>query len=170
MEAGLDTGPMLLRETITIGSQTAGELHDVLAAQGARLIVQAMAQLSAGTLHETAQPEAGVTYASKLSKEEARLDFTLPAAELARRIQGYNPAPGAWAEIAGERIKLLHATALVAPANAPAGSVVQLDAEGLRIATGAGLLNITEAQRPGGRAQAISALYRHWPIAGKQFT
>lgn len=167
MDAGLDTGAMLLRESLPIGERTAGELHDALAVQGARLIVEALARLDAGTLTATPQPAEGVTYAAKLSKEEARIDWSLPAEDVARRIRAYHPAPTAWSELAGERIKISRATAEAG--SAPAGEVCAADAKGLVVGTGSGLLRVTEMQRPGGRLLPAGQVCANWPIAGKRF-
>ena len=112
MEEGLDTGPVLLRAAMPIGDEaTAGALHDALAALGARLVVEALRGVAAGTLRAEPQPEAGVTYASKIAKEEARLGWTRPATELARAVRGFNPFPGAFFELGGERIRVLAARA-----------------------------------------------------------
>ncbi|MFZ9415049.1 MAG: methionyl-tRNA formyltransferase, partial [Alphaproteobacteria bacterium] len=112
MEEGLDTGPVLLRAAMPIGDEaTAGTLHDALAALGARLVVEALRGVAAGTLRAEPQPEAGVTYASKIAKEEARLGWTRPATELARAVRGFNPFPGAFFELGGERIRVLAARA-----------------------------------------------------------
>lgn len=162
MEAGLDTGPILLRETIAIGEHTAGTLHDALAAQGARLIVQALAAVETGHHTETPQPADGVTYAAKLDKDEARIDWTRPAAELARHIRGYNPAPGAWSLLGDERVKLLMAQAEPAAAALPPGTIAALRPDALVIATGDGWLAVTQLQRPGGRAQPAHNLPRRW--------
>ena len=159
MDAGLDTGPMLLREALPIGpAMTSGELHDALAPLGARLVVRALADLAAGTARETPQPAEGVTYAKKITKDEARLDWTLPAEELARRVRGYNPAPMAWTEFApgsgsgagAERVRVLRARAEPRAAGAEPGTVLDAGAEGIRVATGDGVLAITELQFPGG--------------------
>ena len=161
MDAGLDSGPMLLRDALPIhASTTAGELHDALSALGARLIVQAIAKLEQRVLPDVPQPADGVTYASKLSKEEARLDWTLPADELVRRIHGYNPMPGAWSELGDERIKLLRAAAepQAAESREP-GCLISLDAEGMRVMTGCGVLRVLELQRPGGKPAKASAAF-----------
>lgn len=152
MDAGLDTGPMLLEERVAIGpEQTAAELHDALAGLGARLIVEALARLHAGTLPERPQPVDGVTYAAKLSKEEARIDWTQPATVLARRINAFNPAPGAWTERNGERLRLLRARALPATTTATPGTVLETGARGIEIATGEGRLALLQLQWAGGR-------------------
>src|SRR5690606_8180255 len=104
MEEGLDTGPMLLRQAVPIGpADTAGDLHDRLAALGARMIVEALAGLAAGRLQATPQPADGVTYAAKIDKREARLDWDRPAEELARTVRAFSPVPGAWFDYEGER-------------------------------------------------------------------
>ena len=169
MDAGLDTGAMLLWESLPIAEKTAAELHDELAAQGARLIVDALHRLQAGTLPDVPQPAEGATYAAKVSKDEARIDWTLPAEEIARRIRGYNPAPVAWSELSGERIKLFRTQAVVTAASAPPGTVLALDERGLHVATGDGQLCVTELQRPGGKVLAAAALARSWNITGQIF-
>ncbi|OWY02427.1 methionyl-tRNA formyltransferase [Thioclava sp. IC9] len=144
MEAGLDTGPVLLREATEIGAtETTGELHDRLSAMGARLILDALSEIDSLILQP--QPENGVTYAAKIDKAEARVDWTRPADEVIRHINGLSPFPGAWTEIAGERIKLLRA----APAEGSGAPGEILD--GFTIACGTGALEILEAQRPGKR-------------------
>lgn len=163
MEAGLDTGPMLLTERVPIEARTtAGDLHDTLGALGARLIVEAIARLARGELRDTPQPADGATYAAKLTKEEARVDWTQPADAIARAIHAYNPAPGAWSELSGERVKLLRAQAGHAGGGGlgvEPGTIVHADDEGFAVATGSGLVRITELQRPGGRAAKPSAAY-----------
>ena len=151
MDAGLDTGAMLLRESVPIGADaTAGELHDVLGALGARLIVSALDGVARGTLAETPQPAEGVTYAKKISKDEARLDWSRPAAELARAVRAYHPAPMAWSELDGERVRILRARAMAGGSGAP-GTILGAEAGGIRIATGDGTLVVTELQWPGGK-------------------
>ncbi|MGQ0502844.1 MAG: methionyl-tRNA formyltransferase [Panacagrimonas sp.] len=156
MDAGLDTGPMLLRESLPIApGTTAGSLQDQLAVLGARMIVAALERLDDPSFVAIDQPREGVTYASKLSKDEARLNFSLAAPELVRRIHGYNPMPGAWCELGGERIKLLRATS--GPnegATREPGEIAALGPAGLDIATGSGVLRVIELQRPGGRPAA----------------
>lgn len=171
MDAGLDTGPMLLWEAVPIGAQTtAGDLHDALAALGARLIVEALARLEQGKLPDHPQPVEGVTYAGKLTKEEARLDWTLPASALVRRIHGYNPMPGAWSELGGERLKLLRAEVAegTAPDAAP-GTVLSLDRDGMVVSTGSGRLRVLELQRPGSKPAPPWAAYRQRPPLQQSF-
>ena len=143
MEAGLDTGPVLLREATTIGpEETTADLHDRLSDMGARMIIQVL-----GDLPRVAQPQAseGVTYAAKIDKSEARIDWARPAVEVDRQIRGLSPFPGAWCQINGERVKLLRSR-LAAGQGRP-GQVLG----GLTIACGAGAVEITLAQREGKR-------------------
>jgi methionyl-tRNA formyltransferase len=150
MDAGLDTGPMVLAQAVPIGPDaTSGELHDTLGALGARLMVDAFEQLAAGRLRETPQPAEGATYAKKISKDEARLDWSRPAAELARRVRAFHPAPVAWTELAGERV--LRARVDPGPAREAPGTIVSADARGIGVATGGGTLLVDELQFAGGR-------------------
>lgn len=171
MDAGLDTGPMLRQEALPIGpDMTAAALHDALAPMGARLMAQVLDALAHGPLPETPQPQAGISYARKLAKDEARLDWSLPAAVLARAVRGYNPAPVAWTELGAERIRIFRARAEATETGAAApGTIVAAGAEGIDVACGAGLLRITELQRPGGRALPAAELARSWPLAGQRF-
>ncbi|AZL58858.1 methionyl-tRNA formyltransferase [Tabrizicola piscis] len=144
MEAGLDTGPVLLREATAIGpEETTADLHDRLSEMGARLICQALEGLPG--LPATAQGAEGVTYAAKIDKAEARVDFRKPAVEVDRLIRGLSPFPGAWIDVNGERVKLLRSR-LAAGQGAP-GEVLH----GFTIACGSGAVEITEAQREGKR-------------------
>ncbi len=147
MAEGLDTGPMLLKEAIPIGPQdTAAELHDALAALGARMIIPALEGLASGGLVAVPQPEAGVTYAAKIDKAEARIDWTRPGDAVARKINAFSPFPGAWCDWKGERLKLLRALALPQAHNAAAGSVLD---DALTVACGVGAVRILALQRPG---------------------
>lgn len=153
MEAGLDTGPVLLREAIPIGAtETTGELHDRLSAMGARLIVEALARID--SLIAEPQTEAGVTYAAKIDKAEARIDWSRPAGDLVRHINGLSPFPGAWCEVGGERIKLLRAE--LAPGGGEPGTLLG----GFTIACGSGALDVLEAQRPGKRPMETAEILR----------
>ena len=152
MEEGLDTGPVCLSETVTIGdNETAGMLHDRLARLGADLMARAIAALERDALNCTPQPEAGVTYADKIDKSEARIDWSLPAARVHNLIRGLSPFPGAWceAEIVGrhERLKVL-ASELVPGSGAP-GDILAGD---LSVACGEGAVRLTEVQRAGRQA------------------
>ena len=154
MEAGLDTGPVLLREGTPIGpTDTTGDLHDRLAAMGARLAVEGLARLDA--LSPEPQPEAGVTYAAKIDKAEAAVDWTRPAADLAAHVNGLSPFPGAFVEAGGTRLKLLRARAVEGEA-AP-GTVIGRD--GLTVAAGSGAVAVLEVQ-PAGRRPMAAADWR----------
>ncbi|MCA0941497.1 methionyl-tRNA formyltransferase [Salipiger pacificus] len=154
MEAGLDTGPVLLREALKIGAEeTTGALHDRLSDMGARLIITALERLD--LLEPVSQPEAGVTYAQKIDKAEAVLDWGLPAEEVSRRIRGLAPFPGAWTMVGGERIKLLGAR--VVPGEGAPGEALD---SGFVIACGAGAVQITRAQRAGKGAQDVETFLR----------
>lgn len=151
MEAGLDTGPVLMRQSTDIAvTDTTAILHDRLSDLGAGLIVHALANLSDLVAHE--QPEDGVTYAKKIDKSEARVDWTKPAVEVDRLIRGLSPFPGAWCEVSGERLKLLESR--VIEAEGVAGQVLG----GLQIACGTGAVEILKAQRQGKRAMQTTDL------------
>jgi methionyl-tRNA formyltransferase len=174
MEAGLDTGPMRLTERVPITADTtAAHLHDTLCALGGRMIVAALAQLEAATLPAVVQPETGVTYAKKLSKDEARIDWSQPAEVIARRIRAFNPAPVAWTELplsgGADRIRCWNARALPLPSTAEPGTVLDTDSHGLHVATGDGRVVITELQRPGGKALPAAVVCRDWKLAGERF-
>ncbi len=142
MEAGLDTGPVVLRQAIPITpADTTGDLHNRLSALGARMILQALE----GPLTATPQSAEGITYAAKIDKAEARIDWTAPAEVVDRQIRGLSPFPGAWCEVAGERIKLLRSQ-VVAGQGVP-GQVLG----GFTIACGTGAVEVLEAQRAGKR-------------------
>lgn len=154
MEAGLDTGPVLTRCQIDIGpEETTGRLHDRLAKQGGQQIVETLAQLD--TLTPQPQPEEGVTYASKIDKAEARIDWTRPAVEVDRLIRGLSPFPGAWCEIAGERVKCL--ASRLAPGPLPGDLAPGTVLSDFRIACGTGAVQITRAQRPGKKPMEVAA-------------
>lgn len=153
MEAGLDTGPVLLREATAIGAEeTTGDLHDRLSAMGAALIVQALDRLP--DLAPDPQPAEGVTYAAKIDKAEARVDWTRPAAEVDRLIRGLSPFPGAWCLFGKDRVKLLKSR--VVPGRGAAGQVLS----GLTVACGEGAVEILTAQREGKRAQGQADFLR----------
>ncbi|MEC8017266.1 MAG: methionyl-tRNA formyltransferase [Pseudomonadota bacterium] len=163
MEAGLDTGPVLMREATAIGSEeTTAQLHDRLSDMGAALIVQALRRLP--ELTADVQPEEGVTYAHKIDKAEARVDWTRPATEVDRQIRGLSPFPGAWCEIDGQRVKLL-ASRLTEGAG-PAGVVLD---DSLRVACGDGAVELLRLQRAGKGAQDREIFLNGFPVgAGTQ--
>ncbi|MTJ81529.1 MAG: methionyl-tRNA formyltransferase [Telmatospirillum sp.] len=161
MEEGLDTGPMLLRAEVPIGPDTdASVLHDALSAEGARLIVEALEKLPAGTLVETPQPSEGVTYAAKLARDEGRLDWRRPARDLERAVRAFTPWPGAWFEYGGERFKVLVAERTAGQAAVP-GTLVDGH---LTVACGGDALRILRLQRPGKSAMDAGAFLRGCPM------
>ncbi|WP_303784040.1 methionyl-tRNA formyltransferase [Azovibrio restrictus] len=166
MEAGLDTGPVLARVSTPIGSEdTAASLHDRLARLGARLMVDTLPRLP---LPATAQPEAGVTYAAKIEKAEAQLDWTRSATELDRHIRAFNPFPGAQTFLAGNPVKIWAAHP-VAGQGLP-GTVLAVDRQGITVACGEGALCLTELQKAGGkRLQAARFLAGHSIKANESF-
>ena len=160
MEAGLDTGPWLIREETPIGAQeTAGELQARLAARGAALMTQALVQIAEGSAQETPQPDQGVTYAAKIDKAEARIDWSRSARDLDAHIRGLSPFPGAWCDVHGERLKVL----LAAP-TAGAGRPGEALDDALTIACGDGALRILRAQRAGKGPMEAEALLRGFSI------
>ena len=158
MDAGLDTGAMLLSERIPIDADdTTGSLHDKLAALGGQLIVQALALAASGQLKPVPQPEAGVTYARKIEKAEAVIDWSQPAEVIARRIRAFDPFPGASSVLGGEPVKLWRAQASPgANALEPPGCIVAVGPAGLDVRCGQGCLRVTELQRAGGRRLAVA--------------
>jgi methionyl-tRNA formyltransferase len=171
MEEGLDTGPMLLMERVAIGAaETTGALHDRLARLGADMIVQALKLIQQEKLLAMPQPEEGVTYAAKISKEEARLDFNRPALELCRKIRAFNPFPGAHAEVNGVTIKIWGAEAIEAGSDALPGQVLAADAQhGIVIACKTGTLRLTELQKPGGKRLAAAEFLKGFPLTDLTF-
>ncbi len=154
MEAGLDTGPVLLSQRTPIAdTDTGGLLHDRLAEMGARVLADGLGLLRAGLKPVAqAQPEAGVTYAHKLDKAEARLDWKQDAAALARRVRAFNPWPVAEATLAGERVRIHGAVAIDGNQGKAPGTVIGASRDGIDIACGQGALRLRVVQREGGKA------------------
>lgn len=164
MDEGLDTGPVLLAERVPIGpNTTAGELHDELAKIGASLMVRALAALERGSLDATPQPDEGVTYAAKIDKTEARIDFTRPAREVHNLIRGLSPFPGAWFEAGPgekrERIKVLRSE--LAESIGPAGTILD---DRLTVACGEGAVRLTLLQRAGRKPMSAEELLRGFDL------
>ncbi|MCX7566755.1 methionyl-tRNA formyltransferase [Sulfitobacter sp. F26169L] len=154
MEAGLDTGPVLLREALDIGAEeTTAQLHDRLGDLGARLIVQALKKLD--TLVPEVQPEEGVTYAAKIDKSEGRIDWSKPAVEVDRLIRGLSPFPGAWFKFEGDRIKVLGSR--VVEGSGTAGVVLD---DALHVACGEDAVALTRLQKAGKGAQDAEVFQR----------
>ncbi len=166
MDAGLDTGGVLLVEAVDIAADdTTGSLHDRLADLGGRLIVQALELAGSGRLRATPQPDAGVTYAKKIDKTEAQIDWSRPADVIGRRIRAFDPQPGANTLGAGEALKVWRAD--VESGRGEPGRVVSASHDGIRVACGEGVLRITELQRAGGkRVSAAQFVQGRAPLVG----
>lgn len=162
MEAGLDTGPILLSETVPIaGDDTAGSLHDKLSAVAAQLGPRALAALERGGLIATPQSENGVTYANKISSAEARIDWARPASEVDCHIRGLSPFPGAWFEVEGERVKALMSKP--AQGEGVVGKILDTDGK-LVVACGDGAIELVTLQRSGKKAQGAEDFLRGFPL------
>jgi methionyl-tRNA formyltransferase len=161
MEAELDSGPVLLREAVPIGAEdTAGSLHDRLAVLGARLIVAALARLP---LAGEPQPEEGVTYAHKIGKGDALIDWSASAAELDRHVRAFNPVPGAQASLGGQAVKVWRAAAVAG--NGEIGRILRVDRDSIVVACGAGALLVAELQKAGGRRLPVGQFLAGNPLA-----
>ncbi|RJF97459.1 methionyl-tRNA formyltransferase [Noviherbaspirillum saxi] len=171
MEEGLDTGPMLLKESLSVaGDDTTGTLHDKLAALGGRLIVEALRRLEQGQLQAIAQPEQGTTYAAKIAKDEAALDLTQSASVLHRKIRAFNPFPGAAAMFNGTPVKLWRAEPASISTGATSGQVLAANArDGVVIACGEGALRVHELQKPGGKRLPAAEFLKGFPLEGGRF-
>ena len=158
MDAGLDTGPVLLRVETEIGAEeTTADLHDRLSDIGAGAIVRALQSLP--TLSPQPQPDDGVTYAQKIDKAEAKINWALPAPEVDRQIRGLSPFPGAWIDLNGARLKIL-GSRIAQGAGSP-GTVLDAD---LTVACGTGAVQLTRLQRAGKGAQDRQEFLRGWPM------
>ena len=157
MEAGLDTGPVLLKGRLSIGeTETTGELHDRLATLGGSLIVEALGRLP--ELKSQPQPDEGVTYAHKIDKAETRIDWSEPAETIKRKINAFSPFPGAWFELNGERVKVLRAG--LAKGSGQSGEVL----EGLTVACGEGAVVLLDVQKAGKKPASAEDFLRGSPI------
>jgi methionyl-tRNA formyltransferase len=171
MDAGLDTGPMLLAESLPItATDSTATLHDRLAALGGRLVVQALRALAAGSLQPTAQSSQGACYAHKVEKAEAAIDWSAPAALIERRVRAFDPFPGASFEIDGQPVKLWRARCVdgpmepgLAPGMAP-GTVLEAGNDRLVVACGDGALELLELQRTGGRRVGAAQFLHGHPV------
>jgi methionyl-tRNA formyltransferase len=166
MDAGLDTGAMLLQTSRPIGpDDTGASLHDALAHMGAQAIVQVLDQVAAGRAPAPVpQPADGITYAGKLQKSESVLDFSLPAHMLAQRIRAFDPFPGTTLALPGidQPVKVWAAHAVTLAQNEAPGTLLSVAPEGIDMATGDGVLRITELQKPGGRRQPVSVFVQSY--------
>jgi methionyl-tRNA formyltransferase len=159
MEEGLDTGPVLVAERTRIGRKTYGELHDELARLGADLMARALAALERGSIAETPQSAESVTYAKKISKDEARIDWTKSARDIDCLIRGLSPVPGAWCEAKGERLKILYAEPV--EGRGPPGTLLD---DSLSVACGDGALRLIRLQRAGKSVMSAEELLRGFSL------
>ena len=167
MDAGLDTGDMLLTGRVPIaGNDTTASLHDQLAELGGRLIVEALELAERGVLQPVRQPEAGVSYAHKIEKAEALIDWSQPAEVIGRRIRAFNPFPGAQARLNGETLKLwrYELNSFSRTENVGYGTILSANADGVRVACGDGVLCLTELQRAGGKRLPAADFLRGFSI------
>ncbi|MBK1781259.1 methionyl-tRNA formyltransferase [Advenella sp. WQ 585] len=164
MDAGLDTGDVLLEKRVDITDQTAAVLHEQLATMGAECITAVLGKLGTGELKPVAQPEAGVTYAAKLEKSEAPININQDAQTIARRIRAFNPVPGATLLLPGlkDPVKVWQAVALHEATSAEPGTVLRATADGVDIATGQGVLRLLELQKAGGKRQPVAVFVTGW--------
>ena len=168
MQVGLDTGPVYAARSTPIAAvDTAGTLYDRLAMLGAKMLLEVLAQLPA--LQPVPQDNAHATYAAKLTRAQARLDWTRPAAELARAVRAFNPWPMAWTLFQGKALRILKAEALDAAATQPAGTVLAANRDGIDVVTGAKVLRILELQPAGGRAMRAADFSRARALTGLHF-
>ena len=173
MEAGLDTGPMLLKRTIPIGpDDSGGSLHDRLADLGANVIVEALDSLASGAITPEPQPGDGVTYAAKLEKAEARIDWTARATEIERRVRAFNPWPIAESRYEGEQLRILRAKADMEESERlggqPPGTILSASERCLLVQCGMGRLAIFEVQRPGKRPVSARDFANTAALVGRQ--
>ena len=167
MDEGLDTGPMLLMQSERINAtDTTGSLHDRLAAIGGELIVDALKKLQQGGLSAQAQPSEGMTYAAKISKQEADLDFRLPAETLLRRIHAFNPFPGAVVHLHETAVKIWQAS--LVEAKGKPGEILSVSSEGVIVACGSGALKVEELQKPGGKRLSVEQFIQGFAMESGQ--
>ena len=166
MEAGLDTGPVLRSESLTIApDETAGTLHDRLTELGSRLVLEVLRDLAVGPVQAVPQDDAAATYAAKIVRNEAALDFSRPAVALDRQVRAFNPYPGASTTLGGETIKIWRAQLRESLAMVAPGTVVAASHDGVDVACGAGtVLRLMELQRPGGRRLSAAAFLQGFPL------
>jgi methionyl-tRNA formyltransferase len=161
MEAGLDTGPVLLERSIAIDERdTAGSLHDRLAELGAQVLMEALPGIATGTLHARPQAAEGVTYAAKLRKEEARIDWSHSAIEIDRRVRAFNPWPVAETRWREQQLRVWHAVPTGQQSSAPPGTVIAVHEGGAEVSTGSGTLVLTRVQLAGRKPTAIAEFLR----------
>ena len=167
MEAGLDTGPMLLARTVPIGArETAATLHDRLATLGAEALLAALEEIAQGTATPRAQPAEGVTYATKLRKEEATIDWARSAAEIDRQIRAFDPWPVAETRLHGQQLRVWQAIPIDSRASRNPGEVLATSAVGIDVSTGNGVLRLTRVQRAGRKALSAAEFLKAHRLDG----
>ena len=167
MEAGLDTGPMLLARTVPIGArETAATLHDRLATLGAEALLAALEEIAQGTATPRAQPAEGVTYATKLRKEEATIDWSRSAAEIDRQIRAFDPWPVAETRLHGQQLRVWQAIPIDSRASRNPGEVLATSAVGIDVSTGNGVLRLTRVQRAGRKALSAAEFLKAHRLDG----
>lgn len=169
MDVGLDTGDMLLKESLPIlDTDTTGSLHDKVADLGAHMIVQALDLAATGTLQPVKQHEAGVTYAHKIEKHEAAIDWQQDAATIVRRVRAFNPFPGASTALNGEPIKVWGASVQAGSHHAACGTILGLTREGIAVAAMNSIVTLTELQRAGSKRLPVADFLRGFPLQAGQ--
>ncbi len=170
MDVGLDTGDMLYKLSCPITDEdTSATLYDKLAELGPKGLIDTLQQLADNRVQPEVQDEALVTYAEKLTKEEARLDWSLPAAQLERCIRAFNPWPMSWLEIDGQPVKVWQASVIAGPVNAAPGTIIEANKQGIQVATVEGILNLESLQPAGKKAMSAQDLLnsrREWFTPG----
>src|SRR5437773_3499838 len=165
MDEGLDTGPVIARRPVSIQArETAGSLHDKLAAVGAQAIVEVLGELErGGRLDAVPQPGAGATYAAKIDRDEANIDWSADAQAIDRAVRAFDPAPGAQTSLSGVPLKIWKTLPVAGRFGAP-GNVIRAEASGIFVACGDGALVVTELQRAGGRRMSAAAFLAGHPL------
>ncbi|MGK3373823.1 methionyl-tRNA formyltransferase, partial [Citrobacter youngae] len=172
MDVGLDTGDMLLKLSCPITAEdTSGSLYDKLADLGPQGLIETLKQLAAGTIKPVVQDESLVTHAEKLSKEEARIDWSLSATQLERCIRAFNPWPMSWLEIEGQPVKVWKASVIAVNTQSAPGTILEATKQGIQVATGDGILNLIALQPAGKKAMSAQDLLnsrREWFVPGNR--
>ena len=170
MDAGLDTGPVWLERVIALRpGETGGSLHDRLAILGADALMEALPLVASGDRKPVPQPEEGVCYAHKLTKQEARIDWSEPALQIERLVRAFNPWPVAHADLGGEKVRIWEASMREGSASAPPGSVIGAGREGIDVSTADGVLRITRLQMPGKRPVTAQEFLNARDMTGARF-